>query len=63
MCENRIQGTEWVVGSEQLGSKFYQNRVSGSDRATREQLGQQKTKDQVGVCKQVIGEREIRGME
>ena len=38
MCENRIPGTEWVVGSERSGSKFYQNRVGESNRAIREQL-------------------------
>ena len=27
----RIRGAEWVEGSEQLGRKFDQNRVGGSD--------------------------------
>ena len=53
MFDNRRPETGWVVGSERLGRKFDQNRVRGSNRMIREQLGQQKTSDRVGICEQV----------
>ena len=50
-----------MVGSDLSGSKFDQKRVGGINQAIREQLGHNKTKDRVGVCERVIGERAIRG--
>ena len=49
MFEKRIPGTVWVIGIKQSGRIFDQYRVGGSDQAIREQLGKQKTRDQVGV--------------
>ena len=51
----RRPGTEWVEGSKLPGSKFYQNRVCGSNEAIMEQVGKQNTTDQLGVSKREIG--------
>ena len=59
----RIPGTGWVEGSKQSGGKFEKNKVGGRYQAIRDQLVLHKTRDRVGVCNQVIGERAIRGRE
>ena len=48
-----------MIGSDRSGRKFDQNRVGASNQAIREKLGNQKTRDQMGVCKLVIGEQAI----
>ena len=59
MFESRISGTEWVKRSNQLGIKFDQNRVGGSNQAIMEQVGQHNMRDRVSGSKQVIRERSI----
>ena len=44
----------YLISMVAEGRNFDQNRVGGSDKGIREQLGQQKTRDPVGVSKQVI---------
>ena len=63
ICENKRPGTGWVVGGKRLGRKFNQIRVGGSNWSIMEQLGQQKTRDWVVVCEQVIREQAIGGRE